>query len=197
MAFWLRHLPSPAPRNPGRGPNSHMGSRGAWLPTYIFHNTRVERRNGACERAFCCYFCFGFEFETCPTHTVNSGSGATSQTPRRDARYLEQEGRASRFGGFALRASKNTPSWYVPELFASHLPTARLSASPCVLTPAFTSCPHSHPPWVKKILLAFSRWQPGSQESEKSVSTSSEAVNPLCGPEQATGAPDLPGSRLR
>lgn len=95
VAFWLRHLPSPAPRNPGRGPNSHMGSRGAWLPTYIFHNTRAERRNGACERAFCCYFCFGFEFETCPTHTVNSGSGATSQTPRRDARYLEQEGRKS------------------------------------------------------------------------------------------------------
>lgn len=93
VAFWLRHLPSPAPRNPGRGPNSHMGSRGAWLPTYIFHNTRAERRNGACERAFCCYFCFGFEFEMCPTHTVNSGSGATSQTPRRDARYLEQEGR--------------------------------------------------------------------------------------------------------
>lgn len=108
-----------------------------------------------------------------------------------------KEGRASPFGGFALRATKNTPSWYVPELFASHLPTARLSASPCVLTPAFTSCPHSHPPLVKKILLAFSRWQPGSQESEKSVSTSSEAVNPLCGPEQATGAPDLPGSRLR
>lgn len=132
-----------------------------------------------------------------PTLSILGAGPPPSRPEETLATWSRKEGRASPFGGFALRATKNTPSWYVPELFASHLPTARLSASSCVLTPAFTSRPHSHPPLVKKILLAFSRWQPGSQESEKSVSTSSEAVNPLCGPEQATGAPDLPGSRLR
>lgn len=176
-----------------------MGHRGSRLPTDIFHNTCTERRHRACECMFCCYFCFGFEFEMHPTHTVSSGARPPPRGPKEMlSTRSRKEGRASLFGRFAPQASKNTPTCYVPELFTSHLLTGFVGCVLFVCWPAFSNtCPLSHPHLVEKILLAFSRWQSGYQKSEKSVSISRKAMNPLCRPEQAAKEPDCPGSGMR
>ena len=95
------------PSNPGSS-DSHM-NRGRSRPPRMHFPQHMSGEKSSCVRVCCCYFYLSFDFWMYSTHTVNSGSKATSEMPWRDAQHLVKEGRRHH-SLVCLHVSKNTPT---------------------------------------------------------------------------------------